>query len=56
MERLILADESLAEIGFLDFDIDLELGDSNDFVIMEHEGKWNVFVLHIKSRHKIPPA
>ena len=33
MERLILADESLVEIGFLDFDIDLELGESNDFVI-----------------------
>lgn len=41
MERLILADESLAEIGFLDFDIDLELGDSNDFVIYIPYPEWD---------------
>ena len=41
MERLILADESLAEIGFLNFDIDLELGDSNDFVIYIPYPEWD---------------
>ena len=33
MERVILANEALAEICFLDYDIDLDLGDTNDFVI-----------------------
>ena len=41
MERLILADESLVEIGFLDFDIDLELGESNDFVIYVPYPEWD---------------
>ena len=41
MERLIFADEKLAEIGFLDFDIDLELGEKNDFVLYIPYPEWD---------------
>ena len=41
MERVILANEALAEIRFLDYDIDLDLGDTNDFVIYIPYPEWD---------------